>query len=269
MKLPAEEYPPPGIKSDTLNAKVREAAALIQSTRHIVVFTGAGSSTPSGIPDFRSPGSGLWTRFSPSEYASLSAFRYQPEKFYQWLHPLASLIVKALPNPFHTAIQRLENHGKIKAIITQNIDCLHQKAGSKAVIEVHGTLNTLSCTGCYKQFPSDQYLASYIEKGIIPSCPVCSRILKPDVILFEEQLPIKTWLQARKAAKTCDLMIVAGSSLSVTPACELPLLALSNHAKMIVINQMPTYIDEYANVLIRDDVSAIVPLIVAEALHEH
>lgn len=251
-----------------LNSKIMRAAALIKSARYPIALTGAGSSTPSGIPDFRSPGSGLWTRFSPFEFASLSVFRYEPERFFKWLQPLAKQLVEARPNPSHDALKTLETHGKVKAIITQNIDCLHQKAGSRVVIEVHGTLETLSCTGCYKQFPSDHFLSPYLEKGIIPHCPECNRILKPDVVLFEEQLPIKPWLHAKNETNSCDLMIVAGSSLTITPVCELPLLALKNNAKVIVINIMPTYIDDYADVVLNEDVSIILPAIAAEALRE-
>ncbi len=157
----------------------------------------------------------------------------------------------------------------IRAVITQNIDCLHQKAGSKVVIEIHGSLNTLSCIGCFRQYASDQYIESYIEEGIIPRCPRCNKILKPDVVLFEEQLPIKPWLMAKDETKKCDLMIVVGSSLTVTPASELPILALENDAKLIVVNLTPTYIDSCSDIVIYGDVADVLPSITAEIIQEH
>jgi len=246
---------------------IQTAADLIRSSKHMVVLTGAGSSTPSGIPDFRSPGSGLWTRYSPLEVASLSTFRYHPEKFFEWLRPLASHMLNAKPNPSHYAFAEMEQGGYLETIITQNIDGLHQRAGSQVVIEVHGSLNTLSCIGCYQQFSSEGYIEPYIDEGVIPKCPYCYKILKPDVVLFEEQLPIKAWLNAQKAVKNCDLMIVSGSSLVVMPVAGLPVNALENHAKIIVVNKTPTYIDDESEVVLYGDIAEIIPAIVFEVFN--
>jgi len=246
---------------------IKRAATLIQSANHVVVLTGAGSSTPSGIPDFRSPDSGLWVRYSPMEVASLTAFRYQPNNFFEWLRPLAKQLFTAAPNPSHSAFSRLESQGHLKSIITQNIDGLHQKAGSKVVIEVHGSLNTLTCIGCFQQFQADGFITPYIEDGVIPCCPDCQKILKPDIILFGEQLPIQSWLRAKDESNQCDLMIVAGSSLSVIPVAQLPLMALENNAKLILINNTPTYIDDHSEVVLYGDVADIVPAIAAEVIH--
>ncbi len=250
------------------SANIKKAADLIRSSNHLIVLTGAGSSTPSGIPDFRSPGNGLWNRFSPMEVASLTTFRYNPEKFFEWLRPLACQMLQAMPNPSHYAFVKLEKNGYLKTIITQNIDGLHQRAGSRVVIEVHGSLNSLSCIGCYQQFPSVDYIEPYIDCGEIPHCPSCNKILKPDVVLFEEQLPIKPWLKAREAVKTCDLLIVSGSSLVVMPVAGLPMNALDNHAKIIVVNKTPTYIDEESEVVLYGDVAAIIPAITSEVLND-
>jgi NAD-dependent deacetylase len=252
-------HPPGEIIED-----IHKAAELIRSANYTVVLTGAGSSTPSGIPDFRSPNNGLWTHYSPMEVASLSAFRYQPRKFFDWLRPLAKCLVEAKPNSSHYAFSTLEKSGDLQSIITQNIDGLHQRAGSIAVIEVHGSLATLSCTGCFQQIPAGVHIDCYIERGEIPICPDCYKILKPDVVLFEEQLPIKAWLKAREAVESCDLMIIAGSSLTVTPVAELPLKALENNAKIILINLTPTYIDEYSEITLYGDVADIVPAIASE-----
>jgi NAD-dependent deacetylase len=242
------------------------AATLIDSANYTAVLTGAGSSTPSGIPDFRSPASGLWTRFSPMEVASLSSFRCKPERFYEWLRPLAKHLLEAQPNPSHYALSDLEKSGKINAIITQNIDGLHQKAGAVSVIEVHGSLATLSCIGCYQQLHADNFIDPFIKTGIIPTCPDCKKILKPDVILFEEQLPFQAWLKAREVVNACDLLIVAGSSLTVTPVASLPIIALQNSAKVILVNLTPTYIDEYSDVVLYGDVAEILPSIAAEII---
>jgi NAD-dependent deacetylase len=250
---------------ETYNA-IRRAARLIKASKKAVVLTGAGFSTPSGVPDFRSPGSGLWTRYLPMEVASLSTFRYDPEKFFAWLRPLASHMLRAEPNPAHKALAELEQAGFIKDIITQNIDFLHQRAGSKSVIEIHGTFNTLTCTSCYKQHSSAGFMDSYIEEGNIPRCPDCNSLLKPDVILFEEQLPVRMWMLAQEASSTCDLMLVAGTSLEVMPSAGLPVRALDNGAHLVVVNKSTTFIDERADLFFMDDVAEIIPRIAAEIL---
>ncbi len=239
------------------------AVNILKKAQNVVALTGAGSSTPSGIPDFRSAGSGLWTRFLPMEVASLSSFRYHPERFFEWLRPLASHMLNAQPNPAHIALANMEERGNIDTIITQNIDGLHQRAGSKHVLEVHGTLNTLTCVGCYLQYPSSDFTDAYFEHGDIPYCPECQSILKPDAVLFEEQLPAKVWLEARLASETCDVMIVAGSSLEVMPVAGLPARAIEHGADVIVINKSETYIDGQASAVLTGDVSDIIPALAA------
>ncbi len=237
------------------------AAELLAKARHAVVLTGAGLSTPSGIPDFRSEGSGLWSRDEPLEVASMTTFRTNPAQFFHWFHPLASQIFNASPNPAHHAIAELEQKGYLQAVITQNIDMLHQKAGSRRVIEMHGTLRTLSCTQCYRQQGYEDYLPAFVTKGAIPHCPHCDSILKPDVILFGEQLPQKAWLEAQREARACDLMIVVGSSLEVLPVAGLPMQAIDRGAHLIIINNSDTYLNVRADVVLREDVAAILPAI--------
>lgn len=202
------------------------------------------------------------------EVASLTTFRHQPARFFEWLRPLASHMLNAQPNQAHLALAELERAGTVKTIITQNIDGLHQRAGSQHVLEVHGTLDTLSCIGCYQKVSSEGYMQRYIEHGEIPHCPQCGRILKPDAVLFEEQLPAKIWLQARKATERCDLMVVAGSSLAVMPVAGLPLKAVENGAKLIIINKSDTYMDARATVVLRGDVAEIFPAITAQISYE-
>ncbi len=245
---------------------IHRAADLIRSYKSGVVLTGAGISTPSGIPDFRSAGSGLWTRYDPMEVASLSAFRYNPEIFYGWIRSMAANIGQALPNPAHIALASLEQAGYIHTVITQNIDGLHQRAGSCHVLEVHGSFATLTCTCCFRQFDSIGFLEPFIERGEIPHCPDCGHILKPDIILYEEQLPVHTWMQAKAACQTCGFLLVAGSSLEVVPVASLPFEGLNRGAKLVLVNQTPTYLDGRADVLLRGDVAEIIPRIAAEVL---
>lgn len=252
--------------SNDMIENIKSAAEIIRSSNYTVVLTGAGISTPSGIPDFRSPSSGLWERYDPFEVASLNAFRYQPEKFFNWMRPLARDIHSAQPNPAHIALARLEQAGFIQTIITQNIDQLHQRAGSLNVLEVHGSLRNLTCIGCFHQYDSENFIEPYIEEGIIPRCNTCGNILKPNVILFGEQLPARTWLQAQASCQICDLMIVAGSSLEVLPVAGLPMRALEKGAHLIIINQTATYADVRADIILSHDVAVVIPLLVDEVL---
>jgi NAD-dependent deacetylase len=246
---------------------VEFAADLFRQAKRAVVLTGAGISTPSGIPDFRSEGSGLWSRDEPMEVASQNTFRTAPERFYAWFRPLARQILNAGPNPAHSALTELEKAGRIRIIATQNIDLLHQKAGSQRVVEMHGTLATLSCTQCFSQVKSEGFLEPFIEKGEIPHCPKCGSVLKPDVILFGEQLPQKAWMEAQREARQCDLMLVAGSSLEVLPVAGLPMQALDRGAHLIIVNNSPTYLNVRADLVILEDVAQVLPAIAERVLH--
>jgi len=248
-------------------AAIEDAAVLIRNAERAVVLTGAGMSTPSGIPDFRSEGTGLWARDEPMEVASLTTFRTAPERFFHWFQSLAGQIFNAQPNAAHLALAELERSGHLRTIVTQNIDALHQKGGSEHVIETHGTLRTMTCANCFGQFESAPFLQPYVETGKIPQCSNCNGILKPDVILFGEQLPQSAWYEAQRAARRCDLMIVAGSSLEVLPVAGLPMQALDRGAHLIIINNTPTYLNVRADVIILDDVAATIPEIAKRVLH--
>ncbi len=251
------------------NSLIQKAAELISTSSYPVALTGAGISTPSGIPDFRSPGSGIWTKYSPMEVASLNAFRYHPDKFYKWLRPFVDNLIHAKPNPAHLALTRLEKSSHLKTIITQNIDALHQKAGSEHVIEIHGSFQTLTCLGCFHQIKaSEQLLNNYLDQGITPRCPECGNILKPDIILYGEQLPALQWKAARQEILACDLLIILGSSLTVTPVCDLPLSALAQGAEVIILNRTSTHLDTQVSVSIQGDLETILPHIVDKVIHE-
>lgn len=252
--------------ASTFRNRIHCAAEILRGSQRGVVLTGAGISTPSGIPDFRSANTGLWGKYDPFEVASLASFRYHPEKFFSWLRILASNISTAQPNPAHTGIARLEKAGYIQTVVTQNIDALHQRAGSSNVLEVHGSMSTLTCVRCYKQVNAQGYTQAYLDHGELPHCPDCDGLLKPDVILFGEQMPVRTWLRAQEACKKCDLMIVAGSSLEVLPVAGLPMRAIENGAHLIIINRSNTYLDVRADVVFSEDVAEVIPTIVTEVL---
>ena len=241
---------------------IEQAAQLVSESDYPIALTGAGISTPSGIPDFRSSKDGLWEKYNPMEVATLTAFRVRPEKFFEWFRPFTKLIFDANPNPAHHALAELGSEGRMKAIITQNIDGLHQKAGSDGVLEIHGTLHSLTCVSCYTKYRVDQFIEGFINHGEIPRCTECGSILKPDSILFEEQLPRQTWVAVEQAVKNCDLMLVAGSSLEVFPVARLPYDAITHGAKLIVVNNEPTYIDPRADVVINHEVAEVLPAIV-------
>lgn len=251
--------------AETIDLRTREqiqhAVDILLSSKRGVVLSGAGISTPSGIPDFRSTRSGLWQKFDPIEVASLNAFRYHPEKFYDWLKPLASKIFMAEPNAAHLAIAELEALGHIHTVITQNIDRLHQRSGSSQVLEVHGSMETLTCTHCFEKTEAAPFLEPYLHFGVVPLCRHCGHVLKPDVILFGEQLPHRAWLHAQEASRRCDLMMVVGSSLEVLPVAGLPMRALEHGAHLIIINESETYLDVRADVVFRSDAAAILPLV--------
>lgn len=245
---------------------VQQAAKLIRAAQNGLVLTGAGISTPSGIPDFRSTDSGLWTRYDPMTVASLRAFRYAPERFYNWIRPLVDQIFAARPNAAHQALARLESAGHISTIITQNVDDLHQQAGSRRVLEIHGSFRTLTCVQCFLETPVETVAGPFLQDQRIPRCERCGGVLKPNVILFEEELPAHVWLAAERASRTCDLFVVVGSSLEVLPVAGLPMRALERKVPLIVVNLTPTYVDVRADVVIRGDVAQYLPRIAEETL---
>ncbi len=242
---------------------VEEAARLFREARYAVALTGAGISVPSGIPDFRSPGSGLWEKYDPLEVASLGSFLAYPERFYDWIRPLLSVTRAARPNPAHIALAHLQELGYLREIITQNIDGLHEEAGSRDVLAVHGHTRTATCVHCGQRTPADP-LWEIVERGEVPRC-TCGGVLKPDVVLFGELLPHDVMERAQQAAARADLMLVAGSSLEVVPAADLPNLTLAAGGRLIIVNKGPTQLDHRATLKIEGDVAEVLPALV-EAL---
>jgi NAD-dependent deacetylase len=229
----------------------------------MVALTGAGHSTPSGVPDFRSTGSGLWSQVDPMTVASIYSFRVNPQAFFDWARPLMRTMLAAQPNAAHVALAELEQLGKLHAVITQNIDNLHQRAGSRRVLELHGNMQESTCLKCHKVVPSSTYTAEWLATGAVPCCAACGGVLKPNVILFGELLPQDTLAAAQAEAMACDLLLVAGSSLEVMPAGALPRVALESGASLIILNRDPTDYDARAAVVLRDDLAETLPAIVA------
>lgn len=236
------------------------AAQLLSTARHAVALTGAGISTPSGIPDFRSPSAGLWAHADPFEVASRWAFERHPERFYAWVQPLAVAIATAHPNEAHRALAALERAGLIHAVITQNIDGLHQRAGSHNVLEVHGHLREATCLACLATWPGEELLERFVSTGSAPRCP-CGGVLKPNVVLFGDPLPTEVLQAAQRAVAECDVMLVAGSSLTVTPVGDWPAEVLTHGAELIIVNRTPTPLDDEATVVMHADVSQALPAI--------
>lgn len=202
------------------------------------------------------------------QVASLTAFRYNPGGFFDWFHELALKLISAEPNAAHHALARLERLGLLRGVITQNIDGLHQKAGSQNVLEIHGTLRTATCISCYHRYATDPFIEEYLASRKVPRCTSCGAVLKPDVILFGEQLPFKEVLEARKWIASCDLVLVIGSSLTVDPVAHLPFDALSHGARLVIVNHEPTYLDRRADAVFHQDLAEVLPRIVTEVRGE-
>ena len=223
---------------------VERLAALVRDRQPCVALTGAGVSTESGIPDFRSP-SGLWAQFDPLEYGSIDAFRADPAKVWRFYAPRFSMLTEAEPNDAHRALAALEHAGLLEAVVTQNIDLLHERAGSRKVVEVHGSIRTSSCAGCGARYPLAEVL-ELLAAAPIPECPACGRILKPDVVFFGELLPPAAIDRAFALAASAALLLVVGSALEVYPVAGLPYETLNAGGAVAIVNRGPTAFDSRA-----------------------
>ncbi len=236
-----------------LDALIDKLAELIINAKRIVIFTGAGVSTESGIPDFRSPG-GIWDRFDPDDF-TYQKFVRDPEsrrKQWQMLHE-GGLTTEANPNQAHYAIAELDRLGKLDCVITQNVDNLHQKAGvsDNKVFELHGNMQWAICMSCGRRYPFEQIKARLDAGEEIPDCGACHGILKPDAVFFGEALPADVLTEATHRSHNCDLFIVIGSTLVVYPAAYMPIYANNSGAKLVIINLSSTPMDGQATVVIR------------------
>ena len=238
-----------------------ELAALIHDRQPCVVLTGAGVSTESGIPDFRSP-SGLWATFDPLEYGSIEAFRADPLKVWSFYKPRVAMLTEAEPNPAHLALAELERCGFVEAVVTQNIDLLHGRAGSKEVVEAHGSIRTATCPGCGERYPLEQVL-ELLDKADAPACPACGAILKPDVVFFGELLPPEAIERAYELSRRTRLLLVVGSALEVYPIAGLPEETLAAGGALAIVNHGRTPYDGRAVLRVGGSAGEILPAVAA------
>jgi NAD-dependent deacetylase len=240
--------------------KIKEIVKSLKNSNYAVVFTGAGISTESGIPDFRTPGKGLYS-FIPEETFSLTVFKEEPEVFYKFAQKWFSEFLTVEPNFAHTAIAQLEKMGIVKAVITQNIDSLHIKAGSKNVYEIHGHFRTSHCLNCNKVYSLDYVKTNLIDKKIIPlRCELCNGLIKPDIIFFGEMLP-EDFEKSIEEVKKSDLLLILGTSLKVYPAAFLPSFC---KGEIIIINKEKTDFDERAKIVLNKNLVEVFKEIMKE-----
>jgi NAD-dependent deacetylase len=239
-----------------------DLASLIRDARSAVALTGAGISVPSGIPDFRTPGTGLWENVDPMEVAHIDAFHRDTRRFWQFYRPRFSQLGDKAPNAAHEALAELEARGMLDAVITQNIDRLHAKAGSQKLIEVHGSIATSSCTTCHASYALEAVGALFGEDGIA-ACTSCMGKVKPDVVLFGELLPEAAMEEAQRLCAAADLLLCVGSSLEVFPVAGLPELTLAAGGRLAIVTQGPTPYDDRAQVRLDGDVVADLSAVLA------
>ncbi len=228
-------------------------AELLRQSRRTVVLTGAGISVPSGIPDFRTPETGLWAKVDPMEVAHIDVFTHDPARFWSYYRPRFHSLADKLPNAAHKALAELERRGLVEAVITQNIDRLHRAGGSHNVVEVHGSIATSSCISCGRTYQLDEVEELFDEHGVA-ICPECGGHVKPDVVLFGEMLPAIAISRATELAERAELMLCVGSSLIVHPVAGLPGLTLEAGGKLAIVTKGETPYDEAAEVKLEGEV---------------
>src|SRR5215831_9049935 len=247
-----------------LQQQLQDATELLQYAHRIVALTGAGISTESGIPDFRSPGS-IWLQQPPVSFQDFITKSEARQQYWLTRRSLYQQVSAAQPNEAHMALVEIEKKERLLGIVTQNFDGLHHDAGNdpKQIVELHGTSRAAACTHC-GQRSSMQELQQRIDAGeIYPLCSDCGGYLKAATILFGQRIPDDVITRARELAFACDLFLVVGSSLKVNPAAILPRIALKNDVPIIIINLQPTHLDDYAEVVINEKAGAVLPLIVS------
>ena len=236
-------------------ASAARLAELVRDAERAIVLTGAGISVPSGIPDFRTPGKGIWEKVDPMEVAHIDAFRRDPDRFWHFYSQRFMALRDKQPNRAHEIVAELEQRGRVRAVITQNIDRLHRAAGSGDVIEVHGSISHSICLECGGRFELEKVVAMIEQHPeSAPECTACVSPLKPDVVLFGEFLPEDALNRAHELAADADLMLAIGSSLEVHPVAGLPAVTLENGGKLVLITQGPTPYDRDAEVKLEGDV---------------
>ena len=236
------------------SAEALRLAELLRGAERAVVLTGAGISVPSGIPDFRTPGKGLWEHVDPMEVAHIDAWRRDPDRFWSFYSQRFASLVDRQPNPAHEAVAELERRGLIRGVITQNVDRLHRLAGTQKLVEVHGSIEWSICVECRGRVPLERVIEMVEETGGAPECEACITPLKPDVVLFGELLPESAIGEAQALAAEADLMLCIGSSLEVYPVAGLPQVTRAAGGSLAIVTQGPTPYDREAHVRLEGDV---------------
>jgi len=239
---------------------VQQLVDWLRETKRGVAFTGAGISTESGIADFRSPG-GLWSRHTPVMFQDFLADPAERRRFWQIRREMIPAFLAARPNAGHVALARLEKMGRLAAVITQNIDELHQRAGSRRVLEIHGTAMKVHCLSCDKRWPADE-IQVRLEAGEDQLlCDECGGLLKSMTVSFGQELPPAIWLESMQLARDSDLFLAMGSSLVVYPAASLPEAAKRYGARLVIINREPTPMDASADLVIHGSIGATMEVV--------
>ena len=242
---------------DVYNAISRD----ILKSQHVIAFTGAGISSESGIPTYRGAG-GLWTKYDPNRYANIHYFKEDPSYYWSFFRDVRyPMLNTEVPNKEHLALAEMEQMGHMQTVITQNIDGLHQEAGSTSVIELHGTTHIITCMNCAEEYPMEAVIP-ILDKQIPPLCQECQGVLRPAVIFFGESLNPDVIGRAYEEADCCDFLIVVGSSLVVYPAADLPVTAKQRGAGLVIINKDPTPMDQLADYVIHEEAGTVLPQIV-------
>jgi NAD-dependent deacetylase len=250
------------VERQVATSEVERLAELLGRSRRAVALTGAGVSVPSGIPDFRTPETGLWEKVDPMEVAHISVFERDPERFWSYYRPRFQALGDKEPNRAHEALAELERRGLIEGVITQNIDRLHRVAGSENVIEVHGSIETSSCMSCGTSFGLAETEELFDERGVAV-CRACGGAVKPDVVLFGELLPEEAMARATELAEGADLMLCVGSSLAVYPVAGLPQLTLAAGGSLAIVTKGETPYDRNAELKLEGEVDEELAALVA------
>lgn len=243
------------MEGPVVDSDIDRLAELIREARSVVALTGAGISVPSGIPDFRSPGTGLWENVDPTEVAHIDVFRADPERFWSFYGERFATLEAKQPNEAHVALVALQELGLLDAVITQNIDMLHHKAGTRELIEVHGSIERCLCERCAVRVPLVEVRAR-LEADLagVPRCVDCDIPLKPEVVLFGELLPELAMRRAQELCAEANLLLCIGSSLEVYPVAALPRLTAEAGGAVAIITEGPTPLDDLADVRLNGDV---------------
>ena len=237
-------------------SEIEKLSHMLAQSEYVVAFTGAGISAESGIPTYRGEG-GVWHEYDPAKYASIDHFFQEPEYYWRFFREVRySVLQQAQPNDAHKVLARLEESDLLKAVITQNIDGLHQLAGSRRVLELHGNSRRISCLNCGAQYTMEE-IYEQLATELPPICRACGGTLKPEVVFFGESLPLEVLDEASVEARRCDLFLVVGSSLVVQPAASLPVMAKRHGAELVIVNKQPTPLDGMADLVFHSSASQV------------